>query len=237
MSEGNALERRVRGRMAALESEGLLRSLQPPSGIDLCSNDYLGLSRHPLLAARLAEGAQAEGCGSTGSRLLRGERACFDDVESRFARFKGAERALYFGAGYLANLAVGKTIAEVSSMVRAQRAQRVAELDELTQKLVDAGLATLSEGTTQAPTVIVRGRSNLLNDTMESEELARMRRLFDELAPSKAKSSAREGSPAWAPSFCTLSAAATCAWRAARSSGAPSASIAARPAAPQITPR
>ncbi len=33
----------------------------------------------------------------------------------------------------------------------------------------------------QAPTVIVRGRSNLLNDTMESEELARMRRLFDEL--------------------------------------------------------
>jgi heat-inducible transcriptional repressor len=57
----------------------------------------------------------------------------------------------------------------------------VAELDELTQKLVDAGLATLSEGAAQAPTVIVRGRSNLLNDTMESEELARMRRLFDEL--------------------------------------------------------
>ena len=33
----------------------------------------------------------------------------------------------------------------------------------------------------QTPTVIVRGRSNLLNDTMESEELGRMRRLFDEL--------------------------------------------------------
>jgi heat-inducible transcriptional repressor len=89
--------------------------------------------------------------------------------------------ALTQASNYLANLAVGKTIAEVSSMVRAQRAQRVTELDELTQKLVDAGLATLSEGTTQAPTVIVRGRSNLLNDTMESEELARMRRLFDEL--------------------------------------------------------
>ena len=47
---------------------------------------------------------------------------------------------------------------------------------------MDAGLATLSEGTPQqTPTVIVRGRSNLLNDAMESEELARMRRLFDEL--------------------------------------------------------
>jgi heat-inducible transcriptional repressor len=90
--------------------------------------------------------------------------------------------ALTQASNYLANLAAGKTIAEVRAAVRAQRAERVAELDELTQKLVDAGLATLSEGTPQqTPTVIVRGRSNLLNDAMESEELARMRRLFDEL--------------------------------------------------------
>lgn len=90
--------------------------------------------------------------------------------------------ALTQASNYLANLAAGKTIAEVLAAVRAQRAERVAELDELTQKLVDAGLATLSEGNPQQnPTVIVRGRSNLLNDTMESEELARMRRLFDEL--------------------------------------------------------
>jgi heat-inducible transcriptional repressor len=90
--------------------------------------------------------------------------------------------ALTQASNYLANLAAGKTIAEVRAAVGAQRAERVAELDELTQKLVDAGLATLSEGTpAQMPTVIVRGRSNLLNDAMESEELARMRRLFDEL--------------------------------------------------------
>ncbi|MEO7222841.1 MAG: heat-inducible transcriptional repressor HrcA [Devosia sp.] len=90
--------------------------------------------------------------------------------------------ALTQAGNYLANLAAGKTIAEVRAAVRLQRAERVAELDELTQKLVDAGLATLSDGPTQqTPTVIVRGRSNLLNDAMESEELARMRRLFDEL--------------------------------------------------------
>jgi heat-inducible transcriptional repressor len=90
--------------------------------------------------------------------------------------------ALSQASNYLANLAAGKTIAEVRAAVRAQRAERVAELDELTQKLVDTGLATLSEGgAQQAPTVIVRGRSNLLNETMESEELSRMRRLFDEL--------------------------------------------------------
>jgi heat-inducible transcriptional repressor len=89
--------------------------------------------------------------------------------------------ALTQASNYLANLAAGKTIAEVLAAVRHERAARIAELDELTAKLVDAGLATLSESTPQAPTVIVRGRSNLLNDTMESEELARMRRLFDEL--------------------------------------------------------
>ncbi|MEO6014603.1 MAG: heat-inducible transcriptional repressor HrcA [Devosia sp.] len=90
--------------------------------------------------------------------------------------------ALTQASNYLANLAAGKTITEVRAAVRAQRAERVAELDELTQKLVDTGLATLSEGNAaQSPTVIVRGRSNLLNDAMESEELSRMRRLFDEL--------------------------------------------------------
>ena len=47
-----------------------------------------------------------EGGGSTGSRLLRGDRDSFADVERRFAAFKGAERALYFSSGYLANLAV-----------------------------------------------------------------------------------------------------------------------------------
>ena len=90
--------------------------------------------------------------------------------------------ALTQASNYLANIAVGKTLAETRAAVRAQRAERVAELDELTQKLVDTGLATLSEGSAQqAPTVIVRGRSNLLNDAMESEELNRMRKLFDEL--------------------------------------------------------
>src|SRR5262245_7943629 len=129
MSEDSALERRVRARMAALEADGLLRSLQLPSGIDLCSNDYLGLSRHPLLAARLAEGAQTEGCGSTGSRLLRGERACFDEIERRFARFKGAERALYFGAGYLANLAVLTTLPEAGDVILSDERNHASLID------------------------------------------------------------------------------------------------------------
>ena len=68
-------EERVRRRIRELEKAGLRRILQPPSGIDLSSNDYLGLANHPRIKQRMAEAVLEEGCGSTASRLLRGERA------------------------------------------------------------------------------------------------------------------------------------------------------------------
>jgi 8-amino-7-oxononanoate synthase len=100
------LERRVRASLEELDRDGLRRRLRIPSGIDLSSNDYLGLAAHPLLKQRMAAAVCEHGCGSTGSRLLRGERACFSAIERRFADFKGTERSLYFSSGYLANLAV-----------------------------------------------------------------------------------------------------------------------------------
>lgn len=126
---GNDLERRVRARLAELEAGGLLRELRPPSGIDLSSNDYLGLSSHPRLLARLIEGVAREGCGSTGSRLLRGERDAFRAVEQRFARFKGTERALYFATGYMANVAVLTTLAEPGDTIMSDRANHASLID------------------------------------------------------------------------------------------------------------
>ena len=90
--------------------------------------------------------------------------------------------ALTTASNYLANLVVGHTLGEARAALQLRRAEQLAELDELTQRLVEAGLATLSTGSGRAqPTVIVRGRANLINDTMASEELQRMRQLFDEL--------------------------------------------------------
>ena len=48
-------------------------------------------------------------CGSTGSRLIRGNSDEFPALEKRFAKFKGTEAALYFGSGYAANLGVLET--------------------------------------------------------------------------------------------------------------------------------
>ncbi|MFD1253851.1 Heat-inducible transcription repressor HrcA [Devosia equisanguinis] len=90
--------------------------------------------------------------------------------------------ALQQASNYLANYVVGRTLTEARKVLGERRAEQRAELDELTQKLVDAGIATLVEQKGNvAPTVIVRGRANLINDTMASDELARMRQLFDEL--------------------------------------------------------
>jgi heat-inducible transcriptional repressor len=90
--------------------------------------------------------------------------------------------ALQQAGNYLAHYVVGRTLSEARRVLNERRAEQRAELDELTRKLVDAGIATLTApGGNGSPTVIVRGRGNLINDTMASDELARMRQLFDEL--------------------------------------------------------
>jgi 8-amino-7-oxononanoate synthase len=106
------LEARVRTHLAEMDRAGLRRVMRAPTGIDLSSNDYLGLAQHPLIKERMAQAVLQLGAGSTGSRLLRGDRECFTAIEEKFARFKGSERALYFSSGYLANLAVLTTIPE-----------------------------------------------------------------------------------------------------------------------------
>jgi 8-amino-7-oxononanoate synthase len=125
----DSLAARLGERLAGIDAEGLRRTLRPPSGIDLCSNDYLGLADHPRLKQRMADAVIAEGVGSTGSRLLRGERSSFARVEEKFARFKGAERSLYFSSGYLANLAVLTTFPEALDVIFADERNHASLID------------------------------------------------------------------------------------------------------------
>lgn len=111
------LAARIHDRLAELDAHDLRRTLKPPSGIDLCSNDYLGLSTDPRVVEAFLGAAAREGVGSTGSRLLRGERGLFAACEADFAAFKQAERALYFSSGYLANLAVLSGLAEPGDVI------------------------------------------------------------------------------------------------------------------------
>ncbi len=105
------LDRRARLRAKA----GLTRRLRPRAAADtvtdLAGNDYLGLSRHPAVIDAAAAALSGYGLGATGSRLVRGSTDVHAALEADLASWLGAEQALVFSSGYLANLGAVRALA------------------------------------------------------------------------------------------------------------------------------
>ncbi|MGW1491140.1 8-amino-7-oxononanoate synthase [Streptomyces sp. NPDC002402] len=103
------------------ERAGLVRTLRPRTAeselLDLASNDYLGLTRHPEITGAAAEAAGRWGAGATGSRLVTGSTALHADLERELAAFCGFEAALVFSSGYAANLAGVTALSGVGSLI------------------------------------------------------------------------------------------------------------------------
>jgi 8-amino-7-oxononanoate synthase len=123
------LQSRVRERLRGIRDGQLQRALSPPRGLDFSSNDYLGLANDPRLKQAMARAIERDGVGSTGSRLLRGDREAFSDVERKFAAFKRTERALYFSSGYLANMAVLTTLPERGDVIYSDERNHASLID------------------------------------------------------------------------------------------------------------
>lgn len=95
----------MKGKLCDLEADAQLRTLEINAGINLCSNDYLGLSLDPRLKSAVLDGvSRTAQMGATGSRLLSGNSREWQDLEQEFAAFAGTSDALYFGSGYAANI-------------------------------------------------------------------------------------------------------------------------------------
>ncbi len=108
----NKLHAELRSHLRSLESRSQRRTLGEIAGINLCSNDYLGLANHPALREAVVEAVcGADRLGGTGSRLLSGHAAIWSAVEEEFADFAGSEAALYFGSGYAANIGLLTSLA------------------------------------------------------------------------------------------------------------------------------
>jgi heat-inducible transcriptional repressor len=75
----------------------------------------------------------------------------------------------------------GKTLAEARSELEHVLIAQQAELDELTQRVVAAGLASWSGGEIDERKLIVRGQAHLLEDLKALADLERVRLLFDDL--------------------------------------------------------
>ena len=132
----------IASELAALEAEGLLRRrrvagspCEPEMAIDgrtvlsFASNDYLGLAADPRLIDALAEGARAWGVGAGASHFLGGHFEPHAQLEERLAAFVGAERALLFSTGYMANIGILPALAERGDVIFTDRLNHASLID------------------------------------------------------------------------------------------------------------
>jgi heat-inducible transcriptional repressor len=89
--------------------------------------------------------------------------------------------ALTEATNFLNSRIRGRTLAEARLELETALAQGRAELDQLTQKVIAAGIASWSGGESENRQLIVRGHANLLEDLHALEDLERVRLLFDDL--------------------------------------------------------
>jgi heat-inducible transcriptional repressor len=89
--------------------------------------------------------------------------------------------ALVTAGSYLSSRVVGRTLDEAKAALAQDMETNRAELDEITARLIEAGLATWAGGGERGGALIVRGQANLLEDISALEDLERVRTLFEML--------------------------------------------------------
>lgn len=150
----------IESKLKERHEQGNYRQLKPESAlIDFCSNDYLGFARSAALA-RLIDNEIAKHPntrnGSSGSRLLAGNTAYAEQLETEIATCHGYEAGLIYNSGYDANIGLfsslpqkGDTIitdelihASIIDGARLSHANRYRfkhnDIDSLTDKLKQA---------------------------------------------------------------------------------------------------
>jgi 8-amino-7-oxononanoate synthase len=104
-----------------------LKTVRPFSGVEIeadgrmmvnfSSNDYLGLSRHPLLGERAMEYQRKYGSGSTASRLVCGNYDCFERIEKRIAELMEREDSLILNSGFQANISLLPALSDRDTLI------------------------------------------------------------------------------------------------------------------------
>lgn len=105
------LQARARVRRTVLRRDGVRCEVQGRDGgarwlVNFCGNDYLGLSQQFAVSGALMDAASRTGAGGVASHLVCGHSAEHEALERELADWLQAPRALVFGSGYMANLAV-----------------------------------------------------------------------------------------------------------------------------------
>jgi 8-amino-7-oxononanoate synthase len=116
-----------------------LKHLQSPQSAHVCiagedvlmlsSNSYLGLCSDERLRQAALSAIEKYGTGSGGSRLTTGSYEIHKKLEEEIAAFKGAEAALIFNTGYMANVGVLSAVADKSWVIFSDRFNHASIID------------------------------------------------------------------------------------------------------------
>jgi heat-inducible transcriptional repressor len=174
-TDRRAIEAQIAGRGQSVENvltqaSGLLSGLTRTAGVVLTAKinsqlkhiEFVRLEPERALAVLLAEDGQVE------NRILQVPVGL-------------PTSALVEASNFLNARIRGKTLAELRVELEEALEAGRAELDQLTQRIVAAGLASWSGGESEERKLIVRGQSHLLEDLKVFDDLERVRLLFDDL--------------------------------------------------------
>jgi 8-amino-7-oxononanoate synthase len=104
--------RQLRRRRRIVEQlDGPRMVVEGRSLLAFCSNDYLGIAQHPALIEAAQQAAARWGVSASASPLVCGHSAAHEALERELAQFVGLPRALYFVAGFLANVGLVPALA------------------------------------------------------------------------------------------------------------------------------
>jgi glycine C-acetyltransferase len=99
------------------EHNGTRASFEGRKLLLFCSNDYLGLSRHPRVIRAAQKALKTYGVGAGAARLISGTTKAHVALEKKLAQTKGKESALVFAAGFLANLGILTAFADEQDVI------------------------------------------------------------------------------------------------------------------------
>jgi glycine C-acetyltransferase len=114
----------IAARLARLKAEGLYKSEQPIASpqagevtlqdgsrsINLCANNYLGLSNHPALVAAAHDALDRYGYGMSSVRFICGTQTPHKELEARLSAFLGMQDTILFPSCFDANAGLFETL-------------------------------------------------------------------------------------------------------------------------------